>query len=101
MYNGIVVQFYRIGIVPHMQTGFKGRVTCSLVCRAYRFFPVILGRRFVGEKRYPKRRIATPTIRLPVAVDLGYIERLHVTSSKADHIIAERLSARQIILQRI
>ena len=58
-----------------MQTGFKGRVTCSLVCRACRFFPVILGRRFVGEKRYPKRRIATPTIRLPVAVDLGYIYR--------------------------
>ena len=33
------------------------------------------GRRFVGEKRCPKRAIATPTICLPVAVDLGWASR--------------------------
>ena len=36
---------------------------------------IIFGRRFVGEKRCPKRPIATPTIRLPVAVDLGWASR--------------------------
>ena len=35
-------------------------------------FFVIFGRRFVGEKCCPKRPIATPTIHLPVAVDLGW-----------------------------
>ena len=34
------------------------------MCRACRF-----------EKRCPKRPIATPTIRLPVAVDLGWASR--------------------------
>ena len=29
----------------------------------------------MGEKRCPKRPIATPTIRLPVAVDLGWASR--------------------------
>ena len=39
------------------------------------FFIVIFGHRFVGEKRCPKRPIATPTVRLPVAVDLGWASR--------------------------
>ena len=34
-------------------------------------FFIILGCRFAGEKRCPKRPIATPTIRLPVAVKCG------------------------------
>ena len=29
----------------------------------------------MGEKRCPKRPIATPTVRLPVAVDLGWASR--------------------------
>ena len=29
----------------------------------------------MGEKRCPKQPIATPTIRLPVAVDLGWASR--------------------------
>ena len=33
---------------------------------------MIMGRRFVSEKFCPKRPIATPTIRLPVVVDLGW-----------------------------
>ena len=35
-------------------------------------FFVIFGHRFVGQKRCPKRPTATPTICLPVAVDLGW-----------------------------
>ena len=37
-------------------------------------FFVIFGCRFVGEN-CPKRPIAIPTIRLPVAVDLGWASR--------------------------
>ena len=35
----------------------------------------IFRRHFVGEKRCPKRSTATPTIHLPVAVDLGWASR--------------------------
>ena len=40
-------------------------------CRARGFFIRIFGRRFAGEKCCPKRPIATPTMRLPVAVKCG------------------------------
>ena len=43
--------------------------------RLVEFFFVILGRRFVDQKRCRKRPIATPTIRLPVEVDLGWALR--------------------------
>ena len=50
-------------------------------------FFVTIGRRFVGEKRCPKRPIATPTIRLPVAVDLGWASR----GTIAEPVYGERL----------
>ena len=68
------------------------------VYRVCRFFAVILGRRFVVEKRYTKRRITTPTIRIPVAVDLG---RLHVTSSKADHNLAAYIGRHLALLRQL
>ena len=47
-------------------------------------FVDIFGRRFVGEKRCPKRPIATPTIRLPAAVDLGWASRDIIEGTIAD-----------------
>ena len=61
----------------------KGRVSCKKLkklkfifgfhweCRARGIFIIILGHRFAGEKRCPKRHTATPTMRLPVAVKCG------------------------------
>ena len=51
----------------------KGRVYFHIwECRARGFFIIIFGRRFAGEKHYPKRPTATPTMRLPVAVKCGW-----------------------------
>ena len=38
----------------------------------------------MGEKRCPKRPIATPTICLPVAVDLGWASRDDIKGTIAD-----------------
>ena len=74
-------------------TANKGRVTA----KEYLDFigsvrlVVIFGRRFVGEKRCPKRPIATPTIRLPVAVDLGWASRDFIEGTIAEPKYGERL----------
>ena len=51
------------------------------------FFSVIFGRRFVGEKRCPKRPIHTPTIHLPVAVDLEWASRDDIEGMIVPYII--------------
>ena len=61
----------------------KGRVTCKKINSYLDLvggvglvdFFLIFGRHFVGEKRCPKRPTTTPTIRFPVAVDLGWASR--------------------------
>ena len=57
-------------------------------------FFVLFGRRFVGEKRCPKWPTATPTIRLPVVVDLGWASRDDIEGKIAEPayiIYGERL----------
>ena len=38
----------------------------------------------MGEKRCPKRPIATPTLRFPVAVDLGWASRDDIEGTIAE-----------------
>ena len=45
----------------------------------------------MGEKCCPKRPIATPTIRLPVAVDLGWASRDDIEGTIAEPVYGKRL----------
>ena len=45
----------------------------------------------MGEKCCPKRPIATPTIRLPVAVDLGWASSDDIEAEPAYIMYGERL----------
>ena len=81
-------------MVGYIIRGLKGRVTCKKNLNSYLDFIgsvglvdfLIFGRRFVGEKRYPKRPTDIPTIRFPVAVDLGWASRDDIEGTIAEPV---------------